>query len=193
VHPKHPDISARLLDIALDLFSRRGYEGTGVQEIVAAAGVTKPTLYHYFGSKIGVLKALLDRHGKQLLIQLQKAAAYKGDLAASLDAVVAAYFGFAKENPSFYRFTPGLVFLPPEHEAAEAAFTYMQSQIDILEALFTAAARDHGNMRGRQLRYAMSLQGTINAYVARAINHRGIVGEESRRNLVHQFSHGIYS
>ena len=62
MHPKHPDISARLLDIALDLFSRRGYEGTGVQEIVAAAGVTKPTLYHYFGSKIGVLKALLDRN-----------------------------------------------------------------------------------------------------------------------------------
>lgn len=41
---KTPDISRRLLDTALDLFSRRGYEGTGVQEIVATAGVTKPTL-----------------------------------------------------------------------------------------------------------------------------------------------------
>ncbi|HYY30714.1 MAG TPA: TetR/AcrR family transcriptional regulator, partial [Chthoniobacterales bacterium] len=72
---KTPDISRRLLDTALDLFSRRGYEGTGVQEIVATAGVTKPTLYHYFGSKIGVLNALLDRDGKQLLAQLQEAAA----------------------------------------------------------------------------------------------------------------------
>jgi len=50
---KRSDISDRLLDTALDLFSRRGYEGTGVQQIVTTAGVTKPTLYHYFGSKIG--------------------------------------------------------------------------------------------------------------------------------------------
>ena len=190
---KTPDISRRLLDTALDLFSRRGYEGTGVQEIVATAGVTKPTLYHYFGSKIGVLNALLDRDGKQLLNQLKEAAVYSGDLPATLEAIVDAYFRFAKEHPSFYRLTLGLTFLPPEHEAAEAALAYFQRQTDILEALFTSAARDHGNMRRRQLRYAIGLQGTINAYVARAISHQGDLGEQSRRDLAHQFGHGIYS
>ena len=41
---------------ALDLFADRGYSGVGVEELAASAGVTKPTLYHYFGNKQGVLK-----------------------------------------------------------------------------------------------------------------------------------------
>jgi TetR/AcrR family transcriptional regulator len=35
-----------LLDRALTLFSTRGYDAVGIQEIVDSAGVTKPTLYH---------------------------------------------------------------------------------------------------------------------------------------------------
>ena len=50
-----------LLDAALDLFYAKGYDAVGVQEIVDRAGVTKPTLYYYFGSKIGLLKNLLER------------------------------------------------------------------------------------------------------------------------------------
>ena len=48
-----------LLDAALDLFYAKGYDAVGVQEIVDRAGVTKPTLYYYFGSKIGLLQNLL--------------------------------------------------------------------------------------------------------------------------------------
>ena len=43
-----------LLDAALDLFYAKGYDAVGVQEIVDRAGVTKPTLYYYFGSKIEI-------------------------------------------------------------------------------------------------------------------------------------------
>ncbi|HIZ64719.1 MAG TPA: TetR family transcriptional regulator, partial [Candidatus Blautia pullicola] len=39
-----------ILNAALDLFYARGYDAVGVQEIVDRAGVTKPTLYYYFGS-----------------------------------------------------------------------------------------------------------------------------------------------
>ena len=48
-----------ILEEALKLFSNNGYEATGVQEICEQAGVTKPTLYHYFGSKQGLLDAVL--------------------------------------------------------------------------------------------------------------------------------------
>ena len=50
-----------ILDAALDLFYAKGYDAVGVQEIVDRAGVTKPTLYYYFGSKIGLLRNLLER------------------------------------------------------------------------------------------------------------------------------------
>ncbi|MFI6784763.1 TetR/AcrR family transcriptional regulator [Micromonospora sp. NPDC050276] len=41
----------RLSDAALDLFHLRGYNGTSVQDIVAAAGAPKGTFYNHFASK----------------------------------------------------------------------------------------------------------------------------------------------
>ena len=41
-----------IMKCALDLFYAKGYDAVGVQEIVDKAGVTKPTLYYYFGSKL---------------------------------------------------------------------------------------------------------------------------------------------
>ena len=50
----------RILLKALSLFSERGYEAASVREICEAAGVTKPTLYHFYGSKEGVYRALVE-------------------------------------------------------------------------------------------------------------------------------------
>jgi len=41
----------RLLDHGLTLFANKGYVATGTQEIIAAAGVSKPVLYHHFANK----------------------------------------------------------------------------------------------------------------------------------------------
>jgi AcrR family transcriptional regulator len=40
-----------LLSAARKIFARKGYSGTSVREVVAAAGVTKPVLYYYFRDK----------------------------------------------------------------------------------------------------------------------------------------------
>jgi AcrR family transcriptional regulator len=45
---------------SLALFSTKGYDATSVREICEAAGITKPTLYHFYGSKEGVYRALVD-------------------------------------------------------------------------------------------------------------------------------------
>ena len=50
----------RILLSALELFSSKGYDATSVREICEAAGITKPTLYHFYGSKEGVYRALVD-------------------------------------------------------------------------------------------------------------------------------------
>lgn len=47
-------VRERLLQSALDIFTRKGYAATSVREIVEAAGVTKPALYYYFGNKEGI-------------------------------------------------------------------------------------------------------------------------------------------
>jgi TetR/AcrR family transcriptional regulator len=58
--PARPDARERLLDAALALFTRQGYAAASVREICAAAGVTKPVLYYYFGSKEGLYLHLME-------------------------------------------------------------------------------------------------------------------------------------
>ena len=48
-----------LLAAARDAFARRGYEGARVAEIAARAGVNKQLVYHYFGSKDALYRAVL--------------------------------------------------------------------------------------------------------------------------------------
>ena len=58
------DNRERILQCALELFYAKGYDAVGVQEIAQKAGITKPTLYYYFGSKYGLLETLLTKHLK---------------------------------------------------------------------------------------------------------------------------------
>ena len=60
------DNREKILTNALDLFYTRGYDAVGIQQIVDAAGLTKPTMYYYFGSKRGLLDALLGEQYEKL-------------------------------------------------------------------------------------------------------------------------------
>lgn len=54
-------VEARLLAAAVRLFALKGFDGTSVQEIVAAAQVTKGAMYHYFSSKDDLLYEIYNR------------------------------------------------------------------------------------------------------------------------------------
>jgi len=49
----------RILNVSLELFSRNGYEATGVAEICLAAGVSKGAFYHHFPTKQAIFLELL--------------------------------------------------------------------------------------------------------------------------------------
>lgn len=51
----------RILKVAECLFATKGYRGTTVRDIAQAAHVTHPLIYHYWGSKRGLLAAVLER------------------------------------------------------------------------------------------------------------------------------------
>jgi AcrR family transcriptional regulator len=52
----------RVLDEAMEVFWRHGYEGATIAELTDAMGINPPSLYAAFGSKEGLLKAALDRY-----------------------------------------------------------------------------------------------------------------------------------
>src|SRR5512138_2639115 len=61
------DTRERLLRAAAEVFARRGYDGTRVADIAAAAGVSNAALYAHFGSKAELLVEALRAKGPRLL------------------------------------------------------------------------------------------------------------------------------
>jgi TetR/AcrR family transcriptional regulator len=182
-----------LLDGALKSFAARGYDAVGVQEIAEVAGIQKPTLYHYFGSKSGLLETLLSESFNPFLEELQGVADYKGDLTTTLRAVVNTYFNFAQRKPELYRLYLSLWFAPPDSEAFKVSLRFVEQQQHYMETLFLSASNDHGNMKGRQRVYAASFLGMINTYVMLSLNGYAICDEKLAQSMLHQFMHGIFS
>ena len=62
-----PEQRRRLIvEAAGRLFGERGYDGTRLDAVAAAAGVTKPVLYRHFADKTALYLALLERHREDL-------------------------------------------------------------------------------------------------------------------------------
>jgi AcrR family transcriptional regulator len=59
-----------LVDAALELFGRGGYAATSIDEIVAAAGVTKGAMYHHFVDKEALFKAVFEKVQQQVSDQV---------------------------------------------------------------------------------------------------------------------------
>ncbi len=83
----------RLLAAATKLFAQKGFDRTSVQEIVAAAGVTKGAMYHYFDSKDDLLSEVYGRVLRLQTEQLEKVAVTEAPIAdrlrrAAVDVVV---------------------------------------------------------------------------------------------------------
>jgi AcrR family transcriptional regulator len=187
------DNRSALLNSALELFASKGYDAVGVQEIVDSVGVTKPTLYHYFGSKHGLFEALLGEKFGQLFSQVNSAAEYHGDLTLNLTRLAQALFEFARANPTFYRMYLAMWFAPQESEAYMQVSVLIDRQVGVIDEMFALAVKDHGNMRGRQRAYASTFIGMIHTYIALWLNGAVEINDALVYQVVHQFEHGIYS
>lgn len=88
-----PDARSKLLDAALTVIRTKGYAATTVDELCAAAGVTKGAFFHHFKSKDELAVAAAD-HWSQMTGALFAAAPYH-DHADPLDRVLG-YIDFRK-------------------------------------------------------------------------------------------------
>jgi AcrR family transcriptional regulator len=69
---RHPELRrGELLDCAQALFLSRGYDNASLNDVIAAAGISKGAFYHYFPSKEALLEALADRLARQALADVQ--------------------------------------------------------------------------------------------------------------------------
>lgn len=64
--PFVPGRRGEILDAALEVFSRTGYENGSMREIAAAVGVSEPALYRHFASKEEMFLALIEASATRL-------------------------------------------------------------------------------------------------------------------------------
>jgi TetR/AcrR family transcriptional regulator len=187
------DNRARLRSVATRLFAMQGYEAVGIQELVDAAGVTKPTLYHYFGSKRGLLDAVLESHFAGLFAAIEPVARYNGSLPNDLTALAGAYFRFAERQRIGYRLRLALWFAPPQGEAFAAIVPHHQRELLLLETLFLDSSRDNGNGRGRHHAFALTFLGMLHTHIGLMLNDYLELDPALARAATRQFMHGIFS
>ena len=66
------DVKNKIIEVAQDIFKRYGFRKSTMDEIAAAAGKGKSTLYHYFKSKEEVFAAVIEKEGNTMFRELNK-------------------------------------------------------------------------------------------------------------------------
>jgi AcrR family transcriptional regulator len=95
-----------VLDAAFGLFLEHGYDGTAMEAVARAAGVTKPVVYDCFASKEELFTALLRREETRVLGQIAAAlprAADSDDAERLLGAALTAFLRAVADSPQAYR------------------------------------------------------------------------------------------
>src|SRR5688572_25325292 len=107
-----------VLDAAFELFLERGYDGTSMEAVAAAVGVTKPVVYACYPSKEELFKALLRREEERVLAEITAAlpAAAEDDLEAALTEGFTGFLRAVAASPRAYR----VIFLGEGANAAVA-------------------------------------------------------------------------
>ncbi len=107
-----PPTRERILEHALELFAHRGYDAASVREICEAVGVAKPTLYHFFGSKEGLYRILVDGSLAQIYERLSLALSEPGSVGEQLLRVTRLFFETALSRPDLVRLVYQLAHRP---------------------------------------------------------------------------------
>ncbi|MBO0875388.1 MAG: TetR/AcrR family transcriptional regulator [Pseudonocardia sp.] len=121
----------RILSTAYALFSRRGIQAVGVDEVIARSGVAKATLYRHFPSKDELVLAFLQRREQLWTIQLVERQSYLrgGTPEERLLAIFDVFHDWFARREDFdgCSFINVLLELGAEHPAGKASIRYLNN------------------------------------------------------------------
>ena len=182
-----------ILNTAIRLFSQKGYEGVGVQEICDNAGITKPTLYYFFKSKQGLLQAIADSKGAELLQRLSDAAVYEHDFLKSLTRILTAAIDFALAHPDFFNLHSVLLNAPGNAET-EAVYAPLKQRFDsVFAEFFIKSANEFGNMRGKEELYSILYHNNVISVALLCVQHKLPRDDQTIYRVIHSFVYGVSS
>ena len=128
-------IREELMRAALKLFTQRGYTATTVRELVLEAGVTKPVLYYYFGSKEGLFLELMRTHFGRLEAVVDLYRKGEGSVRKRLTAMMDSGFSYTQQERDFIRLMHAVYFGPPGEAPYFDFDAYHQRYHDLITRL----------------------------------------------------------
>jgi AcrR family transcriptional regulator len=108
-----------VLDAAERLMAEHGFEAATIAGLVEEAGIPPSSIYHYFGSKEGVLLAVMERGAERFFASLPDVTARVGSPTAHLGAVVATVAETLERQPDFLRLLVVMATQPPHAGGGE--------------------------------------------------------------------------
>lgn len=139
-----------MLDAAVQVFSRQGFHPASMDEISEVAGVSKPMIYTYLGSKDDLFTACIRREAGRLMDLVAEAVLPTRDPADQLYRGLLAFFQFIRANPD------GWVVLYRQARVqtfADEVASLREQMILVVSQLLTR--RDSDAMRVTPLAYAL--------------------------------------
>ena len=153
----------KILQVAMGFFAQKGYEATSTREIVEAAGVTKPMLYYYFGSKEGLCKAAIKHFVQPFFAELRQMAAECREPRDLLVDFVWKNLQHFNDHRDVFRFYMSLCFGPDREKFLED-FESLGKEVRALFWDLTSRIAQAGILRpGCEEDFAMTLQHMLHA------------------------------
>jgi TetR/AcrR family transcriptional regulator len=197
---KNDNSRETILNCALQLFSAKGYDAVSINDIVGMAGITKPTLYYFFGNKEGLFRELLKSNYDMLNASLLNNCHYEPheehyfeDVYPVLLKIVKAYFSFANRNSEFYLMSLALTFAPPTSDSAIMAEEYHKVQYMLIEKIFEEISAVHTNLHGKERICSWRFLAMVNAQIGFWYRGYGQLSDADAESIVKLFMHGIFS
>ena len=97
------DPKERILDAAIELFAEKGFDGTGVREIAASADVNLAMINYYYGSKLKVLQAIMEKVLKGLSDGLVACIRPEMGIEERVEQYFRSAVGLMRNNPKLVR------------------------------------------------------------------------------------------
>lgn len=189
-----------ILECALKLFSAKGYDEVSIGEIVELAGVTKPTLYYFFGNKEGLFRELLKRNFEALNQLLAVACRYdpnpdgaSSDVYSVLLEIVKTYFAFAAAHDEFYLICLDITFAAPQSIPAKISKEYFKTQYLLVEKAFRDISETHPELKDQERVCSWRLLSMINSKLGFWSRGYGTLEESDAQSMVALFTHGMLS
>ena len=114
----------QLLDVAIDAFAKSGYHSTSMNDVAAAAGVTKPVLYQHFDSKRALYVALLEDVGDRITSAILEATKNSDSGKETTRLGFIAYFTWVAEHPREFKLLFG------SNDRTDLEFTAMTRKLE---------------------------------------------------------------